>query len=63
MRKEFYFPKLSDRDERPVWEAAGARTAREQAREIATRILNTHEPVRWPAEIEARIRREIPGLV
>jgi len=62
MRKEFYFPTLSDREERTDWEAAGAKTARQRAHEVATRILNTHEPQRWPAELDARIRGEIPGI-
>ena len=63
MRGEFYFPMLSDREERDVWQAAGAKTARQRAHEIATRILNTHEPTRWSVELDAEIRREMPGLV
>ncbi len=63
MRKEFFFPKLSDRDEREGWEANGAKTARQRAHEIATRLLNTHEPLRWSPEIDAQIRKEIPGIV
>jgi trimethylamine--corrinoid protein Co-methyltransferase len=63
LRKEFYFPTLSDREERADWEKAGAKTARQRAHEIATRILRTHEPQRWPADLDARIRREIPGIV
>jgi len=63
MRKEFYFPTLSDREDRTDWEAAGAKTARQRAHEKATRILQTHEPQRWSAELDARIRSEIPGIV
>lgn len=63
MRQEFFFPKLSDRDARESWEANGSKTARQRAHEIATRLLNTHEPQRWPANIDARIRKEIPGIV
>lgn len=62
MRGEFYFPMLSDRDERPVWEADGAKTARQRAHDIATRILGVHEPMRWSDDVDARIHREIPGL-
>ena len=62
MRGEFYFPTLSDRDERDVWQAGGAKTARQRAHDIATRILATHEPAAWPDELDAEIHRQIPGL-
>jgi trimethylamine--corrinoid protein Co-methyltransferase len=63
LRSEFYFPTLSDRESREDWVAAGAKTARERAREKARQILQTHQPARWPAEVDARIRREIAGIV
>ncbi|MBC7243608.1 MAG: trimethylamine methyltransferase family protein, partial [Anaerolineae bacterium] len=63
LRSEFYFPTLSDRESREDWAAAGAKTARERAREKARQILQTHQPARWPDEVDARIRREIAGIV
>lgn len=63
LRSEFYFPTLSDRESREDWAAAGAKTARDRAREKARHILQSHQPARWPDEVDARIRREIAGIV
>jgi len=63
LRSEFYFPTLSDRESREDWLAAGAKTAREQARKRAERILAEHQPTPLPAEVDARIHAEIPGIV
>jgi trimethylamine--corrinoid protein Co-methyltransferase len=63
MRREFYFPTLSDREHRSQWEASGAQDIRQRANERARRILATHRPHPLPASAEERILAEIPGLV
>lgn len=63
LRGEFYFPTLSDRESREDWMAAGAKTARDRAREKARQILQSHQPARWSDDVEKRIRGEIAGIV
>ena len=43
-RKEYYNPKLSNRETRNVWEKSGIKDIREKAREQARKILAEHEP-------------------
>ncbi|MGQ9666823.1 MAG: trimethylamine methyltransferase family protein [Anaerolineae bacterium] len=62
LRSEFYFPTLSDRESREDWMAAGAKTARDRAREKVRQILQAHQPARWPDDVEKRIRGEIAGI-
>jgi len=63
MRQEFFFPLLSDRQKREDWEAAGSKTTRQRANEIARQILAEHQPQRWPDKIDAMIRAEIPDII
>lgn len=62
MRNEQFMPTLSDRENRDVWEAMGAKDARQRATEIARGVLNA-EPVSLIDEaVRKRIIHEIPGI-
>lgn len=63
MRDEFFFPRLSDREPRDVWEEHGAQDTRQRANARAREILATHEPMSLPLEVVEQIAAEIPGLV
>jgi len=62
MRKEQFQPQLSDRDNRNVWKARGARDARDRATEQVKKILQ-EQPVSFiPEEIRLAIKKEIHGI-
>jgi trimethylamine--corrinoid protein Co-methyltransferase len=62
MRSEQYMPALSDRENRDVWLAAGAKDAKQRATEKARAILNAEPVSTIPEEARRRIIAEIPGL-
>jgi trimethylamine--corrinoid protein Co-methyltransferase len=62
MRDEFFFPRVSDREPREIWEMNGAQDTRQRANARARKILATHEPAPLQPEVVARIAAEIPGL-
>ena len=62
MRKEQYIPSLSDRDNRPTWEAMGKKDTAQRAAEIASGILNQPLSSYIPEDVRNRIKAEIPGL-
>jgi trimethylamine:corrinoid methyltransferase-like protein len=53
---------LSDRDNRSVWQAAGAQDARARATAIARRILDAPLNACLPENVRKRIVEEIPGI-
>ena len=55
-RKEIWFPGLMDRQMRRSWEAGGKKTMAERVRAKVKDILEHHEPVPIPAEVEARLK-------
>ena len=57
MRSEVFFPLVADRQNRPVWEAAGRQDARTRAWARVEKLLAEHEPPGLPAEVDAEIRR------
>jgi trimethylamine--corrinoid protein Co-methyltransferase len=62
MRKEQFQPRLSDRENRAVWSAAGEKSVRTRAAEKTRQILNTPaEPV-IADNLRRRIMQEVPGL-
>lgn len=63
MRGEFYFPTLSDRERREVWQAAGAPTTQQRANARAREILDEHRPLPLPDGVEERLFSLVPGLV
>jgi trimethylamine--corrinoid protein Co-methyltransferase len=56
MRPEFYYPHLSDRQNRPAWEAAGKQDTRARAIARVEEFLRKHEPSPLPAETDRAIR-------
>ena len=62
MRSEQYIPTLSDRDNRPTWEAAGKKDTVSRSTEIAKGILDQPLSSYIPEDIRKKIKDEIPGL-
>ena len=61
MRSEFFYPDVSDRQNWSRWLAEGSLDGRERARQIAIRLLASHQT--RPIEAEAAILSQIPGMV
>jgi trimethylamine--corrinoid protein Co-methyltransferase len=55
-RTELWFPTLMDRQQRRSWEASGRKTMAERVRAKVVDILEHHEPMPVPAEVEARLK-------
>lgn len=62
VRNEFYFPMLSDRKQRSVWEAEGSRDTFTRAQEEAKRILKNHEPLGFSEDMEKHLRENFKGI-
>jgi trimethylamine--corrinoid protein Co-methyltransferase len=62
MRSEQFMPTLSDRENRDVWQAAGARDARQRATERARAVLDAAPVSMIEEDVRRRIIAEIPGL-
>jgi trimethylamine--corrinoid protein Co-methyltransferase len=62
MRTELFEPQVADRQLRERWEAAGAKDARERAREIARDILLHHEPHALDGELDEQIQSRFPNI-
>jgi trimethylamine--corrinoid protein Co-methyltransferase len=63
LRRELFFPKVSDRLPREEWVQKGAKDGRERAREMAKNILENHQPIPIPSELDKKVRETIPGIV
>ena len=55
-RTELWVPSLMDRQMRRGWEASGRKTMAERVRVKVRDILEHHEPLLIPAEVEARLK-------
>jgi trimethylamine--corrinoid protein Co-methyltransferase len=55
-RKEMWFPSLMDRQMRRAWESSGAKTMGDRVRTKVLEILEHHEPLPLPAEVETRLK-------
>jgi trimethylamine--corrinoid protein Co-methyltransferase len=63
MRTEQYLCELSDKDDRPQWEAAGGKDTKARAAETSRAILDS-EPVSFiPEKLRNTLRNEISGLL
>lgn len=58
MERDYFYPKLADRDAPVTWAEKGRPEAWGQARLAAKHILATHQPQYLARDIEARIRAE-----
>ncbi len=56
MERDYYYPKLADRNEPRTWENAGSLTAWDRARDTAREILETHKP-NYLGDADAKIRQ------
>ncbi|TFH43520.1 MAG: trimethylamine methyltransferase [Chrysiogenales bacterium] len=63
MRTEQYFSKLSDKDDRHQWEAAGAKDTKTRAAEKVRTILDGKKQSFIPTKLRDTLRNEIPGLL
>jgi trimethylamine--corrinoid protein Co-methyltransferase len=57
LRREFWFPKVTNRETYPGWMAAGGKDMRQRANERARHILATHHPRPLTSEQEQEIDR------
>jgi trimethylamine--corrinoid protein Co-methyltransferase len=55
-RTELWFPTLMDRQRRRSWETDGGQTMAERVRSRVVDILEHHEPMPIPAQVEARLK-------
>jgi len=62
MRREHYYPQLSDRNSREQWESEGKKATWQRASEEVARLLNGHG-YSLPASVREKIISEIPGIV
>jgi trimethylamine--corrinoid protein Co-methyltransferase len=63
MRTEQYLCQLSDKEDRPQWEAAGAKDAMARATEKVRAILDSEPKSYIPGEVKETLRKEIPGIL
>jgi len=63
MRSEVFEPVISDRYERTEWERKGSKDGWVRAREIAKKILSTHQPTGFSPGIEKRLREELSEII
>lgn len=59
MQRDYFYPKLADRDDPDTWSRSGARDAWQRAREEAKRILAEHRPRPLRDGIEQELRRRL----
>lgn len=62
VRNEFYFPSLSDRQQRSIWEEKGSKDACTRAHENARHILETHKPLGFNEDMEKLLREKYRGI-
>ncbi len=62
VRKEFFFPKISDRQPRKAWEEAGSTDATQRAHQEARRILTEHKPLGFNEDMEKYLKEKYPGI-
>ncbi len=55
-KSELWLPALMDRQQRGGWEASGSKTLAERVRARVRDILEHHQPLPIPADVEARLR-------
>ena len=63
MERDYFYPRIADRDAPVTWEENGRPDACSRARERARAILDTHRPTYLDPEAEARIRGEFDILL
>ncbi|WP_227764448.1 trimethylamine methyltransferase family protein [Zhaonella formicivorans] len=62
VRKEFFFPKVSDRRTRLAWQDAGSPDTAARAHKIVKELLKEHKPTPVAPALKAEIRRTYPEI-
>jgi trimethylamine--corrinoid protein Co-methyltransferase len=62
MRKEFFHPSLSDREDRERWNESGAKDTWARATQKVREILNGPPEAVIPDDIRERIKKEVSGI-
>jgi trimethylamine--corrinoid protein Co-methyltransferase len=62
VRKEFFFPRVADRQMRQDWEASGSKDTAARAKVMAGEILREHRPLGFAEDLEALLRKNYPGI-
>ena len=63
MQRDYFYPRLADRETPKVWEEQGAKDLWSKARDQAQRILSTHYPAYIDPAVDARIREQFNILL
>jgi trimethylamine--corrinoid protein Co-methyltransferase len=63
MHSEFFYPPMADRQNRASWEEAGKKDARVRAVARVEKLLQTHQPLGLPTEVDAAIRTKFNILL
>ncbi len=63
LRKEYFFPKVMDRDLRKEWAAKGSRDSWQKANHRVKEILSGDQPPKIPEDIDAQIRKTFNILI
>lgn len=63
MQRDYFYPRVADREPPITWEENGRPDAAGRARDIALSILESHHPAYLDADAEARIRSEFTILL
>jgi trimethylamine--corrinoid protein Co-methyltransferase len=63
MERDYFYPKLADRDAPVTWAEKGQQEAWGRARAVARQVLATHHPHYLSSEVENRIRGEFNILL
>lgn len=62
LRKEFFIPKVADRQTRIKWEESGQLTTEQRARKIVDKVLKKHIPTPVDPEMKVELRKKYPGI-
>lgn len=62
VRREFFFPRVANRQMRRDWEADGSTDTAARAREMARQILAEHRPLGFDEDLEAFLRGKYPAI-
>ncbi len=62
LRKEFFMPKIADRQTRVRWEEGGSLTTEQRARKIVEKVLKKHIPTPVDQGVKAELRKKYPGI-
>ena len=62
VRKEFFFPRVADRQMRQDWEASGSADTATRAQVMARKILQEHRPLGFTEDLEALLRKNYGGI-